>query len=111
MKRITVALSLVAPLLFAPVASADSLTIEEVNAVVDRADPAIQSCRRALDHKTGDEVAVVVKMTIDGSGHVTAAEAPGRVGACLEKVARRLQFPASGQSANFAFPFVIVPRR
>lgn len=98
-------------LLAAPAARADSsLTLRAVDEVIEHNDRAVQACGRGLDLRRGDAAAVMIVLTIDADGHVADAFAPSRsrTAACLEKVARKIQFPAPGSEIQLNFPFMLV---
>lgn len=89
----------------------------DVDKVVEANDKAVQSCNR--NSRRLDTLAVLMTLTIDGDGKVTAAEAApqdqdgGKVPAeasCLARVAKKLKFPAAGTISHLSYPFMIVSR-
>lgn len=88
-----------------------ALSMKTVEEVVEHHDRAVQACGRAALHK-GETLAVMVLLTIDGDGNVADAFAPTHTAtsACLEKVARRMQFPATGDTTTIDYPFVLTRR-
>ena len=116
MKRsmiLTVILATVAGVLGSGVARADaSLTMKAVDEVVAQSDRAVQACGRG-SLRRGETVAVMVLLTIDADGHVADAFAPTHTSTstCLEKVARRMHFPATGDTTQIDFPFLVAARR
>ncbi len=95
----------------AALADGDGLTMHAVDQVVERYDRAIQSCNRGGSRH--DTVVVMVELTVDEAGHVGSAESTSRspAASCLEKVARKMIFPATGTSAHLALPFMLTPHR
>jgi len=96
------------------VAAADTssaLQLKTVDEVVERNDRAVQACGRSLGHHA-DTVAVLVTLQIDSDGHVAEASAANRSceSRCLERVAKRMTFPATGMPTRVAFPFLLNPR-
>ncbi len=86
------------------------LRMEAVDQVIERADRAVQSCGRGRGH---DTLAIILKLEIDADGKVVGAEAAGKITpavACLQKVARKLQFPATGTSSHVEYPFMLAPQ-
>jgi hypothetical protein len=88
------------------------LTLEAVDQVVESHDREVQACGR----RTGrDTLAVLMRIEIGPDGRVARVQ-PSATGAqaesrCLERVAKRLQFPATGVSSHVEYPFMLVPRR
>ena len=89
----------------------------DVDKVVEANDKAVQACNR--NSRRLDTLAVLMTLTIDGDGKVSAADAApqdqdgGKVpaeAACLAKVAKKLKFPASGTVSHLSYPFMIVSR-
>lgn len=78
-------------------ADVETLSMRAVDEVVERHDRAVQACGRGVGHR-GDTVAVMVTLTVGADGRVADAQAGkhDRVGACLERVARKMVFPATG---------------
>ena len=121
---------LVASMLFCQVALADGpeppfkllastkpVSMEDVDQVVEANDRAVQACNR--NARRLDTLAVLVSMTIDPDGKVSAVEAStedqdnGKApaeAACLASVAKKLKFPATGTVVARAYPFMIVSR-
>jgi hypothetical protein len=102
---------------FKLLAAIKPVSLEEVDKVVEASDRAVQSCNRKA--RRVDTLAVLMTMTIDADGNVTAVEAApedqdnGKApaeAACLVKVAKKLKFPASGTVSRVAYPFMIVSR-
>jgi hypothetical protein len=92
-------------------ADGDGLTMHAVDQVVERYDREIQACNRGGSRH--DTVVVMVELTVDEAGHVGSASSSSRtpIAACLEKVARKMVFPATGINARLALPFMLTPRR
>jgi hypothetical protein len=93
------------------------VSMEDVDKVVEANDKAVQACNR--NSRRLDTLAVLMTLTIDGEGKVTAADAApqdqdgGKVPAeasCLARVAKKLKFPASGTISHLSYPFMIVSR-
>ncbi|MGZ3427528.1 MAG: AgmX/PglI C-terminal domain-containing protein [Polyangia bacterium] len=93
------------------------VSLEEVDRVVEANDRAVQSCNR--NARRIDTLAVMMTMTIDADGKVTAVEAApedqdgGKLPAeasCLMRVAKKLKFPAAGTVSHVSYPFMIVSR-
>lgn len=93
------------------------VSMEDVDKVVEANDKAVQACSR--NSRRLDTLAVLMTLTIDGDGKVTAADAApqdqdgGKVPAeasCLARVAKKLKFPASGTVSHLSYPFMIVSR-
>jgi len=93
------------------------VSMEDVDKVVEANDKAVQACSR--NSRRLDTLAVLMTLTIDGDGKVSAADAApqdqdgGKVpaeAACLAKVAKKLKFPASGTVSHLSYPFMIVSR-
>lgn len=86
------------------------LSLEVVDSVIERNDALVQSCARS---RVRDTLAVLLDLEIDADGRVSGAEAiaSSAEARCLERVARRLRFPASGTVTRVAFPFLLAPRR
>lgn len=91
-----------------------ALKVEAVDEVVEANDRLVQACNRNA-HRL-DTLAVLMQLTIDGDGKVTAAEGlaegdgakvPAEA-ACLARVAKRLKFPATGTITRVAYPFMLV---
>ena len=85
------------------------LKLEQVDAVIEENDRAVQACARKL---RGDTLAILVRLEIDGEGRVAAAEpsTPNAEGKCLARVAQRLRFPATGTLSHVEYPFMLVPQ-
>jgi hypothetical protein len=112
MKRLLVVGSMVLGLVGGGAARGDeSLTMKKVDEVVEQNDRAVQACGRANLRK-GETLAVMVLLTIDGDGHVADAFAPTHTATsvCIERVARRLQFPAAGDTTQITYPFLVTRR-
>lgn len=101
-------------------ASVKPVPMEAVDQVVEANDRAVQACNRN-PHRS-DTLAVLMTLTIDGDGKVTAVEAApqdqdgGKApieAVCLSRVAKKLKFPAAGVVSRVAYPFMLVshPRR
>jgi hypothetical protein len=93
------------------------VSMEDVDKVVEANDKAVQACNR--NSRRLDTLAVLMTLTIDGDGKVSAAEAApqdqdgGKVpaeAACLARVAKKLKFPAAGTVSHVSYPFMIVSR-
>jgi len=99
-------LALVAP---AVADEARPLKLEAVDQVIEKNDRYVQACARKL---RGDTLAVLVRLEIDSSGKVLAAEPVDATpeGQCLSKVARRIKFPASGAVSKLDYPFMLAPQ-
>jgi hypothetical protein len=102
---------------FKLLAAIKPVSLEEVDRVVEASDRAVQSCNR--NARRIDTLAVLMTMTIDGDGKVTAAEASaddqdaGKLpaeAACLVKLAKKLKFPAAGTVSRVSYPFMLVSR-
>ena len=86
------------------------LRMEAVDQVIEHADRAVQSCGHGRAH---DTLAIILKLDIDADGKVVGAEPAGKITPavqCLQRVARKLQFPATGTLSHFEYPFMLVPQ-
>jgi hypothetical protein len=106
-----------AELPFKLLAAIKPVSLEEVDKVVEANDRAVQACNRK--GRRVDTLAVLMTMTIDGDGKVSAVEAApedqdnGKAPpetACLMRVAKKLKFPATGTVSHVSYPFMIVSR-
>lgn len=102
---------------FRLLAAIKPVSMEDVDKVVEASDRAVQSCNR--NGRRSDTLAVLMTMTIEGDGKVSAVEAApqdqdnGRApaeAACLMRVAKKLKFPAAGTVTRVSYPFMIVSR-
>ena len=92
-------------------ARADGFSIHAVDKVVTEHERDVRACARHLERR--DTVAIHVLLTIDPSGHVSDAFAPtvSRAATCLERVARKLSFPAPEMETQVAYPFLLTSKR
>jgi hypothetical protein len=97
-------------------AAAKPVSMEEVDKVVEASDRAVQACNR--NGRRADTLAVLMSMTIEADGTVSAVEATpqdqdnGKApaeAACLVRVAKKMKFPAAGTISHVQYPFMIVP--
>lgn len=102
---------------FKLLAATRPVSMEDVDKVIEGSDRAVQACNK--NARRADTLAVLVTMTIEADGTVSAVEAAAQgedggkapaEAACLVRVARRLQFPAAGTVSHVQYPFLIVPR-
>lgn len=102
---------------FKLLAAIKPVSMEDVDKVVEANDRAVQACNR--NGRRLDTLAVLMTMTIDADGKVSAVEAApqdqdgGKApaeAACLARVAKKLKFPASGTTSHVQFPFMILSR-
>jgi hypothetical protein len=93
------------------------VSLEDVDKVVEASDRAVQACNR--NGRRADTLAVLLTMTIERDGTVTAVDTPaadqdsGKLppeAACLSRVARKLKFPATGTVSHVEYPFMLMPR-
>jgi len=94
------------------------VSMEDVDKVVEASDKAVQSCNR--NSRRVDTLAVLMSLTIDADGKVSAVVADpqqdqdgGKLpaeAACLARVAKKRKFPASGTVTHVSYPFMIVSR-
>ena len=93
------------------------MSLEDVDKVVEASDRAVQACNR--NGRRLDTLAVLMTLTIDADGKVSAVEAApqdqdnGKApaeAACLARLAKKLKFPASGTTSHVQYPFMIVSR-
>jgi hypothetical protein len=102
---------------FKLLAAIKPVSMEDVDKVVEANDKAVQACNR--NSRRLDTLAVLMTLTIDADGKVSAADAVaqdqdgGKIpaeAACLARVAKKLKFPASGTISRVSYPFMIVSR-
>ena len=102
---------------FKLLAAIKPVSMEDVDKVVEASDRAVQACNR--NGRRVDTLAVLMTMTIDPDGKVTAVEAApedqdnGKApaeAACLSRLAKKLKFPATGTVTHVSYPFMIVSR-
>lgn len=102
---------------FKLLAAIKPVSMEDVDKVIEANDRAVQACNR--NARRLDTLAVLMTMTIEADGKVSAVEAApqdddkGKVpaeAACLARVAKRLRFPATGTASHVVYPFMIVSR-
>ncbi len=93
------------------------VSLAEVDQVVEASDRAVQACNK--HGRRVDTLAVLMTMTIEADGTVSAVEAAAQdqdggkapaEAACLSRVARRLKFPAAGTVSRVQYPFMLVPQ-
>ena len=102
---------------FKLLASVKPVSMEAVDQVVEANDRAVQACNR--NPRRADTLAVLMTLTIDGDGKVSAVEAvpqdqdngkaPAEA-ACLARVAKKMKFPAAGVPSKVAYPFMLLSR-
>lgn len=102
---------------FKLLASVKPVTVEAVDQVVEANDRAVQACNR--NPRRLETLAVLMTLTIDADGSVSAVEAmpqdsdngkaPAEA-ACLARVAKKMRFPAAGVPSKVAYPFMLVSR-
>jgi hypothetical protein len=86
------------------------LKLEAVDQVIEQNDRLVQTCGRKL---RGDTLAVLVHLEIDADGRVTTADPaakPTNESQCLQKVAKRFKFPATGTVSKLDYPFMLAPQ-
>jgi hypothetical protein len=100
---------------FKLLAAPKPVSLEEVDKVVEASNRAVQACNK--NARRLDTLAVLMTLTIEPDGHVSAAEAVAQdqeggklppETACLQRVARRLKFPASGTLSRVQYPFMLL---
>jgi hypothetical protein len=87
------------------------LKLEAVDQVIEQSDRAVQACGRGARNK--DVRAINLRLEIDAEGHVVAADVAGKPSSesqCLQRVAKRLHFPATGTVTHVEYPFMLVPQ-
>jgi hypothetical protein len=91
--------------------------MEDVDRIVEASDRLVQGCNR--NGRRVDTLAVLMTMTIEADGKVSAVDASpessdnGKApaeAACLAKIAKKLKFPATGTITHVSYPFMIVSR-
>jgi ABC-type nitrate/sulfonate/bicarbonate transport system substrate-binding protein len=101
---------------FKLLAAQKPVSLEEVDKVIEASDRAVQACNK--NPRRADTLAVLMTLTIDADGKVSAVEAAAQdqdggkmppEAACLARVARKLKFPAAGTISHVEYPFMLVP--